>query len=161
MLTFKRFSGRGLLATLLLVVSAAAAFAHGTQQHAQKQQDNAHMDAMRALKEQIPAAFRVMERTPVLPDRQSLAQGRELYLENCASCHGQKGDGQGPAAAALETQPANFLDVGHSSMYGPGDKYWIIENGFAASGMPAFPALTPEQRWHLVNYILALPEAGD
>ena len=37
-----------------------------------------------------------------------VARGRVLYLRNCASCHGVKGDGQGPIAAQLQTPPADL-----------------------------------------------------
>ena len=150
---------QGLAATVLLAATAVLAGAHGTEQHAADRQNNAHMDAMRALKESIPSSFRVMERTPMIPDQESLAQGSQLYQQNCASCHGQKGDGQGPAAAVLGTPPANFLDTAHSSIYGPGEKYWIIGNGAGETGMPAVPDLGPKQRWDLVNYILSLQKA--
>jgi len=37
-----------------------------------------------------------------------VARGRVLYLRNCASCHGVKGDGQGPVAAQLKTPPTDL-----------------------------------------------------
>ncbi len=37
-----------------------------------------------------------------------VARGRVLYLRNRASCHGVKGDGQGPIAAQLQTPPADL-----------------------------------------------------
>ena len=37
-----------------------------------------------------------------------VARGRVLYMRNCASCHGAKGDGRGPVAAALRTPPADL-----------------------------------------------------
>ena len=37
-----------------------------------------------------------------------VARGRVLYMRNCASCHGVKGDGQGPVAALLKTPPADL-----------------------------------------------------
>jgi mono/diheme cytochrome c family protein len=36
------------------------------------------------------------------------AQGRMLYLRDCASCHGLMGEGDGPIARALSTPPANL-----------------------------------------------------
>src|SRR5271167_1330960 len=35
-------------------------------------------------------------------------RGRLLYMRNCASCHGVKGDGHGPVAALLKTPPADL-----------------------------------------------------
>ena len=37
-----------------------------------------------------------------------LAQGRTLYLDYCASCHGFNADGRGPVAPALSTPPTNL-----------------------------------------------------
>ena len=35
-------------------------------------------------------------------------QGRDIYENKCQMCHGPKGDGNGPAAAAFHPKPANF-----------------------------------------------------
>ncbi|WP_425460467.1 c-type cytochrome [Leptospira ognonensis] len=37
-----------------------------------------------------------------------IAKGEEIFLQNCASCHGEKGAGDGAAAAALNPKPRNF-----------------------------------------------------
>ncbi len=37
-----------------------------------------------------------------------IAQGRALFLRDCASCHGLNADGRGPVARALSTPPANL-----------------------------------------------------
>ena len=142
----------------LLLAATGSAMAHGKEKHPEKAKMNQHMQAMMAAKEQVPEDYRIMERTPIIPDAESLARGAALYAENCAVCHGDKGDGKGPAAAALPTPPANFLDTRHSSMYKPGEKYWIIGNGSGATGMPAFPDLSTADRWHLINHLLSLQE---
>jgi mono/diheme cytochrome c family protein len=45
-----------------------------------------------------------------------VAQGRALYLQHCASCHGLAGDGKGPMARVLTTPPANLREL--SERYG-------------------------------------------
>lgn len=45
-----------------------------------------------------------------------VAQGREAYLEYCASCHGLGGEGDGPMARVLTTPPANLRRL--SERYG-------------------------------------------
>jgi mono/diheme cytochrome c family protein len=45
-----------------------------------------------------------------------VAQGRALYLQHCASCHGLTADGHGPMASALTTPPANLRHL--SERYG-------------------------------------------
>jgi mono/diheme cytochrome c family protein len=41
----------------------------------------------------------------------SLAWGKELYLRRCASCHGEDGKGNGPAAVALKNPPADLTQI--------------------------------------------------
>lgn len=155
---FRLMSRLILFALLTLIVAAGSALAHGKEKPPAKTKMDQHMQAMMAVKEKVPEEYRIMERTPIIPDQQSLARGQELFGRNCAACHGEKGDGEGPAAAALPTAPASFLDTHHSGMYNPGEKYWIIGNGSGTTGMPAFPDLGPADRWHLVNHILSLQQ---
>lgn len=37
-----------------------------------------------------------------------VAEGKALYMRNCAACHGIKGDGNGPAAPALTTKASDL-----------------------------------------------------
>jgi mono/diheme cytochrome c family protein len=46
-----------------------------------------------------------------------IAQGRVLYLQYCASCHGRNGEGNGPMARALTTTPPTNLRL-LSDLYG-------------------------------------------
>jgi mono/diheme cytochrome c family protein len=39
-----------------------------------------------------------------------LAEGKSLYAAKCQMCHGASGQGDGPAAAALNPKPANFAN---------------------------------------------------
>ncbi|MFB3885697.1 MAG: cytochrome c [Thermodesulfobacteriota bacterium] len=36
--------------------------------------------------------------------------GRKIYENSCQICHGVRGDGNGPAAAAFNPKPANFTN---------------------------------------------------
>ena len=141
---------------LMLAISTSPLQANGKDHHQPDAETSKHMQSMMAIKKGVPEEYRIMERTPILPSKKSYQRGRELFVQNCSVCHGEKGNGKGPAAAALKTPPANFLDKKHSSIYGPGEKYWIIGNGMGKTGMPAFSHFTPLNRWDLVNFILQL-----
>ncbi|MBT8358642.1 MAG: c-type cytochrome [Deltaproteobacteria bacterium] len=141
---------------LMLAISTSPLQANGKDHHQPDAETSKHMQSMTAIKKEIPEEYRIMERTPILPSEKSLRQGHELFVQNCSVCHGEKGNGKGPAAAALKTPPANFLDKKHSAIYGPGEKYWIIGNGTGKTGMPAFSQFSPLNRWDLVNFILQL-----
>lgn len=41
----------------------------------------------------------------------SAASGQQMYEAYCASCHGRSGKGDGPAAAALKTPPADLTTL--------------------------------------------------
>ena len=60
--------------------------------------------------------------------------GASLYALYCASCHGARGDGDGPVAQALDPQPARHSDG--NTMNGLSDDYLfrVIAEGGAAVG---------------------------
>lgn len=96
---------------------------------------------------------------------EKLREGRQLYTENCAACHGESGAGDGVMAAALESQstgdsphgitsPADFSDA--SSLLGASSALLQgkILRGGMGTGMPYFgPLLTEQQTWALVDYL--------
>ncbi|HET8823864.1 MAG TPA: cytochrome c, partial [Terriglobales bacterium] len=41
----------------------------------------------------------------------SAASGKEMYKSYCASCHGEIGKGNGPAAEALKTPPSDLTQL--------------------------------------------------
>jgi high-affinity iron transporter len=85
------------------------------------------------------------------------AEGHALYLRNCASCHGTKGAGDGPAARSLSTAPPGIGLKNLTPELTPTLAYNVISVGVRGTAMPAFaPALTPQQRWNVINYIYAL-----
>lgn len=36
--------------------------------------------------------------------------GKSIYNDKCAACHGEKGDGKGPMAATFDPKPGSFSD---------------------------------------------------
>ncbi len=55
-----------------------------------------------------PAETAATETAPVAAVDPEIAKGEEIFLQNCSSCHGEKGAGDGAAAAALNPKPRNF-----------------------------------------------------
>lgn len=54
------------------------------------------------------AAPRAEEGEPKLPDYALFEQGRFVYGQHCAVCHGERGDGQGDMARDLQIKPRQF-----------------------------------------------------
>jgi mono/diheme cytochrome c family protein len=95
---------------------------------------------------------------PIEIDDESLEAGASLYAANCATCHGETGEGDGPAAAGLEKKPAD-LHEGHVQENSDGALFYIISHGRADTPMPAWDKLLSEdERWHLVNFLRAFGE---
>lgn len=80
---------------------------------------------------------------------------RELFLVNCATCHGEKGDGKGKTP--LEKPARSFLDGGFSYGNTRAAIGRTLEYGIPGTPMPSFAqALTEEQRASLVEYVISL-----
>ncbi|GMU62564.1 MAG: cytochrome c [Myxococcales bacterium] len=62
------------------------------------------------------------------------AKGEATYKTMCVSCHGEKGDGNGPAGAALNPKPTNFTDAANAERLTDEYAYKIIKEGGAAVG---------------------------
>lgn len=95
----------------------------------------------------------------------ALDQGRLLYADNCAACHGESGDGRGllptptPHPDSSDpgghtTTPADFTDPRH--MLGASTALFQgkIVRGGMGTGMPYWgPILTEAQTWALADYL--------
>jgi high-affinity iron transporter len=90
-----------------------------------------------------------------------LARGAEVYRSSCASCHGDLGLGNGPAAAGLDPAPANLADGAALRDASPLDFYRRITIGVAGTAMPSYEGtLTADDRWAAAVYatLLRLPD---
>jgi mono/diheme cytochrome c family protein len=92
---------------------------------------------------------------PPLP--QDLAHGKELFLTDCAPCHGESGTGDGPVAHLLQHQPKNLV-TGVSKNLPDGYIYGYIRNG--GIWMPPYgDAMSSTERWQVVAYVRSLEAA--
>ena len=104
-----------------------------------------------------------LDETPVTVP--SLARGAQVYQQNCASCHGMLGRGDGPGAAGMDPAPANLSDAATLRTVLPLDYYQRVTIGVTGTAMPAFESrLSSEDRWAAAAYatLLRLPApSGD
>ncbi|HKO14984.1 MAG TPA: cytochrome c/FTR1 family iron permease [Gemmatimonadaceae bacterium] len=86
-----------------------------------------------------------------------LAAGRALFAANCASCHGERGLGDGPAAKSLNPRPPAIGSADSMVDRSPALLYRIVSVGIAGTPMVGFGSqLSPAQRWDIVSYVLSL-----
>jgi mono/diheme cytochrome c family protein len=77
-----------------------------------------------------------------------------LYAQNCARCHGEYGQGNGPEAEGLGTMP-NFTNQERMSELSAQAIYNAITNGVEPH-MPAFGDSSEDERWELAGFVRSL-----
>lgn len=86
--------------------------------------------------------------------------GKRIYAENCAACHGQKGDGRGPEADRLTTKPRDFTGGIYKFRSTPSgslpldkDIFQTISAGVRTTSMLAQRHLSEKERWAVTEYL--------
>jgi mono/diheme cytochrome c family protein len=93
--------------------------------------------------------------------------GQAIYLQNCASCHGDQGKGDGPTGMALPVKPRDFstgefkFDTDGDGQTGtPADITNVIKKGAMAYGgsplMAPLPQLTDQQIADIIAFVMTL-----
>jgi cbb3-type cytochrome oxidase cytochrome c subunit/mono/diheme cytochrome c family protein len=81
-----------------------------------------------------PALARRQGDHPKLAPSGDSKKGRQVYSRDCASCHGLRGEGDGPGAVGLHPRPANLSEHEYTL-----DRLsFALWNGAAGTGMPAW-----------------------
>ena len=102
--------------------------------------------------QQPPTEANPASRHPLVVDK-----AESLFLLNCASCHGDQGDGRGPAAAALAPAPANF----HLEQPTHVRALEVLADGVPGSAMPPWAGqLSESDRILLSKYVRSLAKEG-
>lgn len=90
----------------------------------------------------------------VNPSALILDKGRDLYVTNCASCHGDQGNGDGVAGVNLNPKPRNFHSLeGWTNGYTIDAMYKTLQEGITARGMASYSNLPPSDRLAIIEYI--------
>jgi high-affinity iron transporter len=86
----------------------------------------------------------------------SISKGKTIYTENCAKCHGDKGNGEGEDGKLLDPKPRNFLDNEKMSGISPFAAFNTVRYGIEGTGMKAHNNLTDSEVWDVAFYVLHL-----
>lgn len=103
-------------------------------------------------------------KNPVAPTNDALQKGRALYQKHCASCHGRKGKGDGPAAGYRSGTPVDLTNPELREMP-DGEIFWKISTGLKEDKdvlMPAFTKEMPNEldRWKVILFVRTLHATG-
>jgi cytochrome c oxidase cbb3-type subunit 2 len=97
---------------------------------------------------------------PVVQAAADVKLGARIYVENCAACHGEKGDGKGPEADRLKTKPRDFTTGKYKFRSTPSgslpldeDIFRTISRGVRTTSMLAQLHLSEQERWVVTEYL--------
>jgi mono/diheme cytochrome c family protein len=88
--------------------------------------------------------------------------GRKFYDANCATCHGVKGDGQGPRAYFINPKPRVFTSAEWRALLSRPAIYAGVSAGKRGTEMPAWDkVLSPQEMANVSEYVFrAFIQAG-
>lgn len=96
----------------------------------------------------IPPEYKSLK-NPLVPSESNLNAARQVYGNECAQCHGDRGKGDGPQARSHYPLPADLTDPKLLANAPDGGIFYQITAG--RRPMPSFKRrLTEEERWQLV-----------
>lgn len=90
---------------------------------------------------------------PWIASEPLVTYGYSVFKANCAICHGDNGQGDGPGGAALNPKPRNFVEGVWTKGQGIIDHFKVITNGIEGTPMAAFGHLSVGDRWAMLHYI--------
>jgi mono/diheme cytochrome c family protein len=98
---------------------------------------------------------------PISATAESIARGRTLYLNNCASCHGADARGGGPQSGTTEVPPPALTGPSsHLEPHKDGELFRFIHDGLPG-GMPSWGGkLSDNEIWDVVNFLRSLSGGG-
>ncbi len=85
---------------------------------------------------------------------EEVIHGQELYAENCAICHGERGEGDGPEAGSLSVSPVDFTDQEFMGTRSAVDLFQSITDGLGE--MHSYADLAEADRWALTSFLRTL-----
>jgi len=103
------------------------------------------MEAARALRRDVLAAWDVV----LAPTSTPSLEAARAEWGACAGCHGERGGGDGPAAAGLTPPPRSFRDPAVLAELSPARAFNAITDGVSGTAMTSFGQLSPSLRWSL------------
>ena len=99
-------------------------------------------------------------KNPTATSPESIAKGKELYLErtkgNCVFCHGETGAGNEANLARLRRKPADLTNKERMTAMTDGEVFWKVSKGIEGIMPAGERRMSEEERWHVVNYVRTL-----
>ncbi|HNC09638.1 MAG TPA: c-type cytochrome [Anaerolineales bacterium] len=91
----------------------------------------------------------------------NIENGKVIFADKCAPCHGDTGLGNGPQSKDL---PVSVIPIGlpeFAREADPAKWYATVTQGNLERFMPPFNSLTDQERWDVISYALTLHTTAD
>ncbi len=105
---------------------------------------------------EVPEKYQNME-NPYADDQSLVKVGKMLYSKHCKSCHGNKGEFDGPKAKQLETWCASFKSEEFKAQ---SDGVLFYKSFIGRDEMPNYEKKIPddEDKWAVINFIRTMKQ---
>jgi len=112
----------------------------------------------------LPLSARIqheMQQPPFAANEQVYQAGAQIYVQQCAACHGAPGHDSDFAQWMYPRAPQLWKKHGKRNVVGvsdddPGETYWKVKNGIRLTGMPSFQhVLGDDQMWDVTLLLKA------
>jgi S1-C subfamily serine protease len=99
---------------------------------------------------------------PVPGGTPDLVRGRELYLRDCAPCHGKNGAGDGFAAPGMIPAPVSLTDPSNVGAFSPQHVWGAIQFGIEGTAHPSYEeAYASGEAWDVASYVVTLKDTTE
>jgi cytochrome c oxidase cbb3-type subunit I/II len=108
----------------------------------------------------------VLNTPPINGTMEDFETGKSIFTLYCAQCHGNAGQGDGPASintlgGYISPVPANFTESGSDFQF-YGRYVWKVTEGVETTNMPPWKwALTDDEIYKVIFYVQAFSRAND
>jgi high-affinity iron transporter len=118
-------------------------------------QDKGNVTEVKVSADHVKQAIISLDLVSLVPGSwPNFSNGKSIFEAECASCHGQAGNGQGSAGVGLSPSPTNFTDTDIMQGISPLQAFNTITLGIEGTSMRAFTELSSEEIWDLSFYIM-------
>jgi len=118
-------------------------------------QDKGNVTEVKVSADHVKQAIISLDLVSLVPGSwPNFSNGKSIFEAECASCHGQAGNGRGSAGVGLSPSPTNFTDTDIMQGISPLQAFNTITLGIEGTSMRAFTELSSEEIWDLSFYIM-------
>ncbi len=93
---------------------------------------------------------------PMPASEQSVVRGKYVYEIYCDVCHGADGMANPPSPVAQKLASGGMPVPPLAAVPGYSDGFLFTKIRYGKPGMPGYPQIPPQDRWHVVNYLRTL-----